>query len=80
MYISKETWKPCVASKSHLAVGDGDRDIVNYCGFIKRRIILFKCGNWTGTVLKYGEVMWGKVKIVYYFQYFYYIRSHCLFM
>nr|XP_009774923.1 PREDICTED: uncharacterized protein LOC104224899 isoform X3 [Nicotiana sylvestris] len=43
-------------------VGSGARDIVNYCSLIMRSTISFQNGNWQKIVLKYGEVMWLKVK------------------
>nr|XP_033513494.1 uncharacterized protein LOC104101983 [Nicotiana tomentosiformis] len=43
-------------------VGDGKRDIGNYCGLIMRSTISFRDGNWQKIVSKYGETMWLKVK------------------
>ncbi|PHT32772.1 hypothetical protein CQW23_29109 [Capsicum baccatum] len=45
------------------AVGSGDTDIVNYCGWIMRTTFSFRDGSWQNIVLKHGEAMWYRVKI-----------------
>jgi len=45
------------------AVGDGARDIANYCGFLVRTIISFRESDWSTIFTKHGEEMWLKVKV-----------------
>ncbi|PHT66900.1 hypothetical protein T459_31325 [Capsicum annuum] len=47
------------------AVGSGARDIVNYCGWIKGTTVSFRDGSWQNIVLKHGEAMWYRVKVVF---------------
>jgi len=49
------------------AVGSGARDIVNYSGLIMRSSISFRDGNWQKIILKHGEAMWYKVKVINHF-------------
>lgn len=44
------------------AIGNGARDIANYCGLIVRTTVSFRDGDWTTIFAKYGQTMWLKVK------------------
>lgn len=50
-------------------VSYGDRDIVNYSGLIIRSSISFLYGNLQNIILKYGEEMWCKVKVLNHFNF-----------
>ncbi|KAH0675940.1 hypothetical protein KY285_023741 [Solanum tuberosum] len=43
-------------------VGEGARDIVNYCGLVVRTTVSFLEGDWPTIFAKHGQTMWLKVK------------------
>ncbi|PHU08785.1 hypothetical protein BC332_20645 [Capsicum chinense] len=47
------------------AMGSGARDIVNYYGWIMRTTVSFRDGSWQNIVLKHGEAMWYRVKVMF---------------
>ena len=45
------------------AIGEGARDLPNFCGWVVRTIVSFSDGDWKAIWDKHGEVTWRKVKV-----------------